>query len=203
MAISHAEAGKLGWIKSQVTQRKQFEERSASYLQNPVRCRACDMPIPYQQRKKKQFCNRSCAAKFNNRIDVAPKRKRADRPTVCANCPKALRRGQFVYCSNKCQHLFRRRQQIEHGSASSRTMKLHLIEIYGERCLNPQCAWNFDQLPVRVELEHIDGNPDNNNLYNTTLLCPNCHSLTPTYKNRNKGNGRAYRRQRYAEGKSY
>jgi hypothetical protein len=25
-------------------------------------------------------------------------------------------------------------------------------------------------------------------------LCPNCHSQTPTYKARNKGNGRFYRK---------
>ena len=34
------------------------------------------------------------------------------------------------------------------------------------------------------------GNFENNSETNLTLLCPNCHSLTPTYKGANKGNGR-------------
>ena len=54
-----------------------------------------------------------------------------------------------------------------------------------------------------MELEHNDGNSQNNSLDNLSLICPNCHSQTPTYKGANKGNGRHYRRVRYAEGKSY
>jgi predicted HNH restriction endonuclease len=52
-------------------------------------------------------------------------------------------------------------------------------------------------------MEHIDGNSSNNKVTNLCLLCPNCHSQTPTYKNKNKGNGRHYRRIRYKDGKSY
>ena len=56
---------------------------------------------------------------------------------------------------------------------------------------------------IVLELEHIDGNSDNNTEENLTILCPNCHSQTLTYKNRNKGNGRHNRRMRYHEGKSF
>jgi len=40
--------------------------------------------------------------------------------------------------------------------------------------------------PIPLELEHIDGNSSNNKIDNLTLLCPNCHSLTPTFRGRNK-----------------
>lgn len=40
--------------------------------------------------------------------------------------------------------------------------------------------------PIPLELEHIDGNSSNNVLSNLTLLCPNCHSLTTTYRGKNK-----------------
>jgi hypothetical protein len=40
--------------------------------------------------------------------------------------------------------------------------------------------------PISLELEHIDGNHDNNNLSNLTLLCPNCHAQTSTYRGKNK-----------------
>jgi hypothetical protein len=44
-----------------------------------------------------------------------------------------------------------------------------------------------------VEVEHIDGDWQNNNPENLILLCPNCHSLTPTYRGLNRGRGRARR----------
>lgn len=40
-----------------------------------------------------------------------------------------------------------------------------------------------------LEVEHIDGDATNNSEENLTLLCPNCHSLTRTYRGANKGNG--------------
>ncbi|UDY22983.1 HNH endonuclease signature motif containing protein [Nocardioides sp. Kera G14] len=39
--------------------------------------------------------------------------------------------------------------------------------------------------PIALELEHRDGNPDNNALENLELLCPNCHAQTSTYRGRN------------------
>ena len=35
--------------------------------------------------------------------------------------------------------------------------------------------------PLNLQLDHIDGNRLNNNLINLRLLCPNCHSQTPTF----------------------
>lgn len=36
--------------------------------------------------------------------------------------------------------------------------------------------------PIPIELDHIDGNHQNNNLSNLRILCPNCHARTPTYR---------------------
>ncbi len=41
--------------------------------------------------------------------------------------------------------------------------------------------------PIPLELHHQDGNRRNNLLSNLTLLCPNCHALTDTYRGRNIG----------------
>ena len=96
--------------------------------------------------------------------------------------------------------------KIESGDIGlpPRQYKNYLIEKYGNKCM--ECGWgekNPTTNKIPIELEHIDGDSTNNNLSNLKLLCPNCHSLTSTYKGANKGNGRYSRKVRYKEGKSY
>lgn len=54
--------------------------------------------------------------------------------------------------------------------------------------------------PIKLEMHHIDGDADNNVSENLQLLCPNCHSLTPTYRAKNKGSisrRKIYRKKYY------
>ena len=43
---------------------------------------------------------------------------------------------------------------------------------------------DYNSKPISLELDHIDGNNSNHSLSNLRLLCPNCHSQTPTYKSK-------------------
>jgi hypothetical protein len=43
--------------------------------------------------------------------------------------------------------------------------------------------WNNN--PINMELDHIDGNRSNHKLENLRMLCPNCHSQTETYRSKN------------------
>lgn len=45
-------------------------------------------------------------------------------------------------------------------------------------------TWN--DLPIPLEIEHIDGNSTNHLLSNLTLLCPNCHAQTTTHAGKNR-----------------
>lgn len=40
--------------------------------------------------------------------------------------------------------------------------------------------------PIPLELEHINGDSNDNRLENLRLLCPNCHAQTPTYRGKNQ-----------------
>jgi|LakMenEpi03Aug12_release.lakeMendotaPanAssembly.Ray.scaffolds.fasta_scaffold1106962_2 hypothetical protein len=110
------------------------------------------------------------------------------------------------YCSNACQQTQQHQKRVnlwlnEGLTVSSKTAKRYLMDKNASCSCCGISEWNG--LPLVLELEHKDGNGENNDLKNICLLCPNCHSQTATYKNKNKGNGRHYRRKRYSEGKSY
>lgn len=120
----------------------------------------------------------------------------------CTNqCGRRCASKKRKYCSLKCQfeHDFSLRTRlIESGlypaSLNQRVLKKYLVRRDGEKC--SKCGWT-ERHPhtgkVPIELEHIDGDSSNNSLANITLLCPNCHSLTPFFRGLNRGRGRAER----------
>ena len=57
--------------------------------------------------------------------------------------------------------------------------------------------WN--NKPISLQLEHVDGNHFNNALDNLKVLCPNCHSQTDTFAGRNVDHSESKRRKRIKE----
>ena len=69
-------------------------------------------------------------------------------------------------------------------------IRRYLFIKYDSSC--QKCGWsevNIKTKRVPLEVHHIDGDHYNNGLSNLELLCPNCHSITGTFKSLNK-NGR-------------
>jgi len=163
---------------------------------NPSKCIECDTVLSYIKRNN-TYCSKKCSTKSTNRIRRKYK--------ICINCSTDITGRGGKYCNVNCQHEHKKLsvyKKIESGntSLSHRWYKKYLIDKYGNKCM--KCGWsetNPHSNRVPIELEHIDGKSDNNSLDNLELLCPNCHSLTPTYKALNKGNGRYKRRLRYRE----
>ncbi|MFH1947346.1 MAG: HNH endonuclease [Candidatus Magasanikbacteria bacterium] len=52
------------------------------------------------------------------------------------------------------------------------------------------CGWHkySDDGRLPLELDHINGDNSDNRLENLRVLCPNCHSLQPTHRGRNRKN---------------
>lgn len=155
-----------------------------------------------------KFCSKSCAASFNNKgkqrfFGVGKTIKDVVFFESCVFCHQQFtKRWSKKFCNFQCQQKYQREQKLLNGTLGNFASKKYLIETNGHKCQS--CLMNsWLEQPIPLELEHIDGDYKNNLIENLKLLCPNCHALTPTYKGRNRGNGRHYRRIRYAEGKSY
>ena len=77
---------------------------------------------------------------------------------------------------------------VENSSyANISSLKKRLIK---EEVLEYKCAicgistWN--DLPLTLQLDHINGINNDHRLENIRFLCPNCHSQTETYAGKNK-----------------
>ena len=186
------------------------QEAKDRYESNPRFCQQCKEKIPYEKRKwADKYCSRKCSAIENNG------KKRSDRAvTKCLGCENTFIQTKISYrkkfCSIKCQQALARQEAMKllvDGKLTklkNPSLRRLLIEKFSAKCM--ECGWdkvNPHTGKCPIELEHIDGNSENNVLENLKLLCPSCHSLTATYKGLNRGKGRHKRRQRYQEGKSY
>ena len=68
-----------------------------------------------------------------------------------------------------------------------RIIQKNLIKHECDMCKNPG-IWNNKPLPLI--LDHINGVNNDNRLENLRFLCSNCDSLLPTYKNRRGSKGK-------------
>ena len=211
--LSRSEAGRLGAIATAKIMKarreehikKEFEE----YEQNPKFCLECGKKIPFEKRFGK-FCSKSCSASYTNRIH--PKRKKEYKKLVTENNKEVIKRDytpnyclccgketpNLKFCSVDCQKQYEYEQYIKDWKEGkedglkgeygiSVRIKRYFLEKYNNSC--QCCGWNKENPfthKVPLELHHIDGNYKNNSEDNLQLLCPNCHSLTETYKAANK-----------------
>jgi hypothetical protein len=115
---------------------------------------------------------------------------------TCINCGLVKRSNGIKYCSLKCQNDFQYKEKVNKwlngeisgvrgGIATCVWIKRYLLSIRGHKCENcKNDSWM--NLPITLEMDHVDGNYLNNNPKNLKLLCPNCHSITPNFKSKNR-----------------
>ena len=81
-----------------------------------------------------------------------------------------------------------------HEATARKHAKSYLIEKHGNVCsICKNSEWNGQAIPLVCD--HIDGDPYNKQLDNHRLVCCNCDAQLPTFKSKNRGNGRKYDRE--------
>jgi hypothetical protein len=189
--------------------RRNAQNRTQAYLANPKLCKQCRGPIPLREgdrpciARQKEFCDNSCAASYNNS-------RRESKRSFCKNgCGIRVKDNALFFCSAKCHRDFEYKEAIakwkrgdisgscEDGYKLLKAVRRYMLEKANYCC--EQCCWtgvNPVSNKPTVVVDHKDGNAGNNAENNLRVLCPNCHSLTPTFCALNKGNGRPARRAR-------
>jgi hypothetical protein len=108
-----------------------------------------------------------------------------------------------TYHSNRCQQMAERQRIIDSWLSGQfdgverdrdgqphgihRSIRQHLIDEAGHRC--SRCGWsevNPTTGKVPLQIHHEDGDAGNCSPRNVSVLCPNCHSVTPNWGRSNK-----------------
>ena len=206
--MTHVEAGLRGSKASRKTIIQLKQDRISKYNENPSRCIYCNNTLPYEQRRNK-YCNSSCAAKHLN-----PTRSKKP-PKFCLNCGIELSNRQLTYCCIKCEHQYHWKQikdeiiktgQFPYNTRLNDTNR-KIVRRYIEETIGHKCAicggeiWNNQPIPLITD--HIDGDSTNHSIDNFRLICPNCDAQTNTYKSRgNRTSTRIWRKQYYKSANS-
>lgn len=143
--------------------------------------------------EKRKYCSSSCAAIVNNRL--VPKRF----PEKVCNCGKKININSknCKECTKKINFDLAIASWLSGESLGGSARKLslpirrYLLEKSKYSC--SKCGFNTPHPSdgkTILEIDHIDGDGSNHRPENLQVLCPNCHALTPTYRARNKWNGR-------------
>ena len=74
--------------------------------------------------------------------------------------------------------------------------RVFLLERAGHKCSS--CGFSKTREDGRgiLEIDHIDADHTNNTIENLRVLCPNCHALTPNFRNWGRSAGKSSKRFR-------
>ena len=180
--------------------------------------------VSYEEIGRRYGCSGSNIKKVAKNIGIELPQRRKINPSetfnkgtgkkyYCLNCGKELHQKSSnsynKFCDNKCQAEYQYKQYIERWKNNledglsgkyklSNYIRQYIFKKYDNKCC--QCGWseiNPYSNTIPLEIDHIDGDYRNNHEDNLRLLCPNCHSLTSTYKGLNMGKGRKDRAKYY------
>lgn len=137
---------------------------------------------------------------------------RTKEPRFCKRCSKLITGRGKLFCSILCDQKYSSEQFVDKWLAGevSGTQKCgsvvipvrnYMIQSVAEnKCM--ECGWDKKN-PVTnkcpLELHHVDGDSLNSSRLNLIVLCPNCHSLTETFRALNKVSSRVVRATKKSE----
>lgn len=146
--------------------------------------------------EKLTMCSNCKDSTIKKRYYVTKKRKvKVMVKLYCEHCGNERSRYSKRCCSNKCDAVLKRIEKFANIEMTNgvghecRSLKKYLIEKRGHHC----CICNYsiwNNKPILLIMDHINGRASDNRLENLRLVCGNCDAQLPTYKSKNKNSDR-------------
>lgn len=153
-------------------------------------CQHCGKEL--EGRWQKKYCSSSCSSIVNN------SKRKSDKIRKCLTCESPTKHASNRFCSVDCRWKYTNNLRIESWLSGewdggkgthwiSDIVRKYLLEQSNYKCI--QCGWgetNEYSGTIPLQIDHINGNSDDHSYGNLRVLCPNCHSLTSTYRSLNR-----------------
>lgn len=89
------------------------------------------------------------------------------------------------YCSVQCQRDYMLIEAIKSGNYTRSNAMTYFRKTTEYKCSDCGTGDSWNNKPLTLQIDHIDGNNKNNLIENLRYLCPNCHTQTETWGVRN------------------
>jgi len=106
----------------------------------------------------------------------------------CLNCGKEFNwmpsQTKGKYCCQDCQITHSLKEKIENGNFSKSNAMTYFKRTKEYVC--SECGISeYNNKPIRLQIDHINGDNKDHRQENLRYLCPNCHTQTETWGVRN------------------
>lgn len=119
----------------------------------------------------------------------------------CNGCEKEFNskhgvRAHWTYCPMKDKVKLELSFDDSFEQMNWRKKRIFLIKKSEHKCSSCGFSKTRDNGQSILEIDHIDGDHTNNSIENLRVLCPNCHALTPNFRNWGRTNKKSSKRLR-------
>lgn len=158
-------------------------------MTNAIRkiCEKCNIAITSNNFKKHQEkCDGS--GRKEDKLRSA-KEERDQSGYTCDKCNESYNSSRAI--ATHVKHCGRSFDQLGFGSR-----RLYLLKEANYSCTRCGFSKTREDGQSILEIDHIDGDHTNNTRENLRVLCPNCHALTPNFRNwgRNEKSSKRFRK---------
>lgn len=177
-----------------------FKNKSKNIRQ--PQCRECRSSKNYSEEYKQSRKDYRQTEKYKQKRKENGDKYITLSDSKCLSCGEKIFYNKYrqkgLFCDTQCSANYKTDQYITKWLAgeidgltnakatnTSSYIKTYMKKNYKHCEICGLDKWN--NLPIPLEMDHIDGNALNNNRTNLRMICPNCHNQTDNYGAKNFG----------------
>lgn len=137
-----------------------------------------------------RFCSRTCSSARTFSKKSLIKKSEATKSWLARETNSNRKKRIEKYKQSMKRNRISKLEQLDFDSLSDSLKRKKILQEQNFQCNLCSIGTTWNEQPLKLELDHINGDKKNNSRTNLRMICPNCHQQTPTYKGKNRQNNK-------------